>query len=173
MNKEAVHLKIQSVLQKLGAYKYTALILLLGIGLMLLPDGKKSQNQQPTAAASAVESQEDLEQRLEQLLRQVEGAGEVQVLLTMKEGVSYEYQTDIQSTEDESGRELQQETVLVSGGGTETPVTVRTIYPQYRGAVVLCQGADRAAVRLDMIRAVSSLTGLGSDKIHVIKMKDQ
>lgn len=172
MNKEAVQQKLRAVLQKLGAYKYTALILILGVGLMLLPTGKKSQSQQQPMAAAA-ESQQDLEQRLEQLLRQVEGAGEVQVLLTLQEGTSYEYQTDTRTAEDENGRELQQETVLLSGGGTQTPVTVRTVYPRYRGAVVLCQGADRAAVRLDMIRAVSSLTGLGSDKIHVIKMKDQ
>ena len=170
MNKEVIQQKLRAALQRLGTYKYTALILILGVGLMLLPGKKQAQAQ---LAVTVTETQEDLEQRLEQLLRQVEGAGEVQVLLTLKEGTSYEYQADVRSTEDESGKELQQQTVLVSGGGTEAPVTVRTVYPQYRGAVVLCQGADRAAVRLDMIRAVSSLTGLGSDKIHVIKMKDK
>lgn len=39
------------------------------------------------------------------------------------------------------------------------------------GAVVLCTGADDAAVRLSVTNAVSAYTGLGSDKIRVIKMK--
>lgn len=39
------------------------------------------------------------------------------------------------------------------------------------GAVVLCSGADNSAVRLCVTNAVSAYTGLGSDKITVIKMK--
>lgn len=39
------------------------------------------------------------------------------------------------------------------------------------GAVVLCDGARSAQVRLDVTRVVMSYTGLGSDKIAVMKMK--
>lgn len=39
------------------------------------------------------------------------------------------------------------------------------------GAVVVCQGADQPGVRLDVTNAVTAYTGLGSDKISVIKMK--
>ena len=39
------------------------------------------------------------------------------------------------------------------------------------GAVVVCDGAELATVRLDVTNAVISYTGLGSDKISVMKMK--
>lgn len=39
------------------------------------------------------------------------------------------------------------------------------------GAVVVCDGADSAAVRLNVTNAVMAYTGLGSDKIWVMKMK--
>lgn len=39
------------------------------------------------------------------------------------------------------------------------------------GAVIVCQGADISSVRLCVTNAVSAYTGLGSDKIRVIKMK--
>ena len=39
------------------------------------------------------------------------------------------------------------------------------------GAVVVCQGADLPSVCLDVTNAVAAYTGLGSDKISVIKMK--
>ena len=39
------------------------------------------------------------------------------------------------------------------------------------GAVVLCDGADSAQVRLSVIRAVSAFTGLGSDEIVIAKLK--
>ena len=40
------------------------------------------------------------------------------------------------------------------------------------GVVVVCQGAEKAGVRLDIIRAVSSYTGFTSDKITILKMAD-
>ena len=39
------------------------------------------------------------------------------------------------------------------------------------GAVVLCTGAENTAVCLKVTNAVSAYTGLGSDKISVIKIK--
>ena len=53
------------------------------------------------------------------------------------------------------------------------PVVTKTKSAPYLGAVVVCDGADSATVRLRIMQAVSALTGLGSDKISVIKMKRQ
>lgn len=39
-----------------------------------------------------------------------------------------------------------------------------------KGVVISCEGADDPQVRLDIIRAVSSYTGFGSDKITILKM---
>ena len=58
-----------------------------------------------------------------------------------------------------------------TGSSSEAPVAVQVLGPVYRGAVVVAEGADRAAVRLSLVNAVSSLTGLGADHITVIKMK--
>ena len=41
----------------------------------------------------------------------------------------------------------------------------------HSGAVVLCDGAASASVRLAVTNAVASYTGLGCDKIQVMKMK--
>lgn len=40
------------------------------------------------------------------------------------------------------------------------------------GVVVVCAGAENAKVRLDIIRAVRSYTGFGSDKITILKLAD-
>jgi len=40
------------------------------------------------------------------------------------------------------------------------------------GVVVACAGAANASVRLDIIRAVGSYTGFGSDKITILKLKN-
>ena len=56
-----------------------------------------------------------------------------------------------------------------SGSGGEAPVVMSRSYPKFRGAVVLCSG-EGAALTLRVKQALSSLTGLGMDKISVLKM---
>ena len=59
--------------------------------------------------------------------------------------------------------------VLLDGGDREETVVTQTAYPTYRGALVVCQGGDRADVKLAVTAAVSALTGLPSDRVTVVK----
>ena len=88
------------------------------------------------------------------------------------------YQTDseqeIRTNGDGKETRTAVETVLSSRESSrDAPVVVQTIYPTFRGAVVVAEGADAGSVKLDLVNAVSSLTGLGADKITVIKMKSE
>ena len=168
LTKDAVIRTWKKLLQKLGPYRYAAWILLAGILLILYPGRKEEVTEEPAAVPQTVAS---LETRLEELLSHVDGAGKVRVVLSMKTGEEYEYQMDRQENNQGDKQDRREETVLVSENGDDKPVVVKTIYPTYKGAVVVCEGADSAAVRLNIVRAVSSLTGLGSDKITVVKMK--
>ncbi|MDO4990941.1 MAG: hypothetical protein Q4E45_10595 [Eubacteriales bacterium] len=69
-------------------------------------------------------------------------------------------------TEDRSDRQLEQ-ILACSRGVGEARVLLSD-----SGVVVVCRGADDAAVRLDMIRAIRSYTGFGSDKITILKLAD-
>lgn len=40
------------------------------------------------------------------------------------------------------------------------------------GVVVVCEGANDAGVRLEILRAVRSYTGFGLDKISILRMTD-
>ena len=148
-------------------YKYVLIILLVGLILLLLPTGSKTKVK--TAQASPVSEQTQTqtiqveEQRLTTLLQQINGAGQVQVLL------SYRCSAERELATDDSG----EPTIISAGGGAQEAVELKTVSPQYLGAVVVCDGADSASVRLAIIQAVSSLTGLGSNKIAVVKMKGQ
>lgn len=167
--------RLQKLTRGLGKYKYALLVLLIGIALALIPTGGKKQ----TAAAAADTRQAELSQlestrqALRALLRQVEGAGEVDVLLSYSAGAEQVYQTDRESSRGGEDTQTKTAAVLQQNGSERTPVVRKTLYPVYQGAVVVCEGADRAAVRLAIVEAVASLTGLGSDKISVIKMKSK
>ena len=69
----------------------------------------------------------------------------------------------------ETGSKLLGEATLVSGQEGDGTVVVRTVYPTYRGALVVCQGGDRPEVKLAVTEAVAALTGLSADRVTVAK----
>ena len=148
-----------------GKYKYPVLVVLVGLGLMLLPGRTEPES---TAAVAETVSAPDLETRLAAILSQIDGVGRVQVLLTEESGREILYQTDSQT---ETDRRTEDTVLVEDADRTETGLIRQTLEPKYRGAVVLCQGADNPTVRLAIVEAVRCVTGLGADKISVLSMK--
>ncbi|MBE6971027.1 MAG: stage III sporulation protein AG [Ruminococcaceae bacterium] len=151
-------------------YRFAALIILLGIALMLMPVGNDKKESREEDKAEEVFSLEDTERRMEAILSRIEGAGKLQVMLTLKSGARLYLAEDTEESAEENAVQRRKETVIVSkGSGYEDVVVTQQIYPLYQGAVVVCQGGDKAAVRLAITEAVAALTGLSSDKISVVK----
>ena len=167
MRKEVLETWFYKVTQLLKTYKYPCVVLAVGVLLMVLPDLKQQARKEPVVQ----KDQQTLETRMEQILQHVEGAGLVKVLLSEKTGSVCTYQENVSVFSREEESERKTETVLLSTSDGETAIPLQTIYPTYKGAVVLAEGADRPSVKLNLVRAVASLTGLGSDQITVIKMK--
>ena len=159
--------KLQSLFQK---YKYVALVLAVGVVLMLLPTGKETKTQ--TELTIEEDNILSVEVRLTQILQQVKGAGEVHMLLTEAFGEEIVYQTDEDISKSDTSSSSRGDTVTVTDGERNEQGLIRQKNPpQYLGAVVVCQGGDQPTVRLAIIDAVSKVTGLGADKISVLKMK--
>lgn len=157
-----------------GKYKHAILVLLIGLGLLLLPTPGKEEAQEPSVSEAQTEpaAEDDLEARLEQLLSKISGAGEVEVLLTVRSGSEKVYQTDTESDSDDASSRQSVSTVIIEDGdNAESGLVRRTDPPVYLGAVVVCQGADDPKVKLAIVEAVRCVTGLGADQITVVKMK--
>ena len=154
---------IRKIREFLVKYRYALLVLLVGLVLMLLPTGSDPQTKQPITDSSPSKEQ-DVTQELTQILASIQGVGKVQVMLTVEEGEKTVYQYD----EKASGKDT---VIITDGNREETGLVYQVISRKYRGAVVVCQGADSASVRLSVIEAVAKVTGLGTDRISVLKMK--
>lgn len=161
----------QKSLELLKKYRYFLLVLLVGMVLILLPErGGETEAPDPPPSSTAEES--TMEHRLEEILVQIEGAGKVQVMLTEETGEKSTYQTDDDLTDTQDSVTSRRDTVIITDSDrSQQGLICRVDPPQYRGAVIVCQGADRADIRLAIVQAVSNVTGLGADKISVLKMK--
>jgi stage III sporulation protein AG len=152
---------MEKTVDYLKKYRWALLILLIGIVLMLLPGSSKEQ---PPVKETPREEIIGMEQELAHILSQIQGAGNVQVLLTESTGAQTVYQTDKE--------DRHEKTVIITGSDrSQSGLVQRVIPPKYMGAIVVCNGADNASVRLAIVEAVSKVTGLGADRISVLKMK--
>ena len=154
---------IRKIREFLVKYRYALLVLLVGLVLMLLPTGSVPQTKQ-TETESSPSKVQDITQELTEILASIQGVGKVQVMLTVEEGEKTVYQYD----EKTSGKDT---VIITDGNREESGLVYQVISRKYRGAVVVCQGADSASVRLSVIEAVAKVTGLGTDRISVLKMK--
>ena len=164
-------LKMESLTQIYKKYRFVLLILLTGLVLLLLPDSGKKEKEIP-AEEGEVFSLEETQRSMEEILGRIEGTGRLQLMLTLKSSSQLQLAEDQERSAGDSEMQLRQEKVTLNrGSGYEDVIVTRRIYPVYQGALVVCQGADNAAVRLAVTEAVAALTGLSSDRITVVKWK--
>lgn len=162
----------RKVLGFLKKYRYAALVLIIGLAFMLIPSGNEEPQSQAQITTEVKSEDIDFNAMLADILSQIDGAGKVQVLLTVSSGEETLYQTDSQTSSDADSNTMQADTVIVTDSEKNQLGLVRQINPPiYQGAIVVCQGADSSTVRLAIVEAVSKVTGLGADKISVLKMK--
>ena len=154
---------IERLMEFLKKYRFVCIVILAGILLMMLPMGVSVNHTEQAEKEAPKEL--SMEARLTNILSQIRGAGKVSVMLTVAAGEETVYASDQSS----SG---QKDTVTVTDKDrTENGLVVQILPPCYQGALVVCQGAEDPNVRLAIAEAVSSLTGLGTDKITIVKMK--
>lgn len=160
------------VLEFTKKYKYVLVILLLGLLLMALPSNENSSIDAASDPVTHIQTEITINDKLSSLLSKLDGAGKVEVMLTVAHGEETIFQTDNKFSETEQSCTTQQDTVTVTDESRNQTGLIRQINPPvYLGAVILCQGADSASVRLSIVDAVSKATGLGADQISVLKMK--
>ena len=173
-NRDALIERSKKLWSSLGRYKYVLLVMAAGVLLLLLPSAGGG-NEEPQPVTANVEedfSVEALEEKLADTLSRIDGAGGVQVVLTVKSGMRRVLAQDSSVDQDGSAVQRESQTVVISAGsGMQETVLVQQVYPQFQGALVVAEGGGDPVIRLKLTEAVAALTGLGADKISICKGK--
>ena len=159
-------------------YQYFLLVVAVGVILMLtsMPNLKKEEQTDEHTGTEETFRLSEFEQQLEEVLSQIDGAGRVEVTLSLETGAESVSASDVNRSKQSSGTDSTSEnyqsavSIISDGSYGETPILLRSNYPEFRGAVVVCDGADSDRVQLDITDAVRALCGLSSDQISIIKM---
>lgn len=155
-------------------------LLALMLGILLLAAGKsfsfaeketanlpQSENQQVTLSADR-----KTEQRMAEILSKVEGAGQVDVMLTYRQ--TEEKSIARNEVREESSENLRTENtaiLLEDGDGATQPLILSESAPVVEGVVIAAQGADSPVVSAALNQAAQALLDVPAHKVAVLKMK--
>lgn len=124
------------------------IILIIGIAILavsyVLPENKA----QTTPKADYVGEEE----RLSEILSQIEGAGRISVM------ISYETTAEKELVGESEGR------TFTFGGNA---VVKREVYPRVRGVIIVADGANNPVVRQELAEAAAAVTGAAANRICV------
>ena len=155
-------------------YKYILIACLCGLALVCFPS-KSTASEVAAAEHDLTADVLLMERRLEESLSKMTGVGKTDVVLTARcssQAVyAYDEEQSLRQSESERTADSNQTMVFSGSGSSQQPVKLQTLEPEYRGALIICEGGKSAAVKLIVTEAVSALTGIGSDKIVVSEMK--
>ncbi len=119
-----------------------ALILLIAFGGMFT--GKAATEQRGVSAADIADCERELEQRLTAILGQIEGVGNVRVMVTLDTSAQTEY-------------------------GKNADMLLSVTAPEVRGVIVVCDGGDSITVKEKVVNAVSGVFGINTLHISVTR----
>lgn len=167
--------------------KITSVVFIIGIiGIALIflstiiPSKDTSNITEEQISANTISSEEyteRLEIKLTELVEGMHGVGTAKVMVTLENGIEYVYANDQKKTNDTADNStgttdkgtLEEEIIIINGDNGEQAIVVTEIQPTVKGVVIVCDGGDNAAVKNDLINAVSTALNIGSNRISVIK----
>lgn len=110
---------------------------------------------------------ESLENKLSTKLSQINGAGKVSVIISVKQGMITEIATEKKTVTETGIIKIEEAPVLVSG----KPIVLAEKYPDITGVVIIAKGANDLNVRVALVSATQTILGITSDKIEILTMR--
>lgn len=162
--------------QKLKSIKHIEIIIAVILGAIVLliyfSTFNTSSSETSFEATSTTEYAAMLESKLENVIKQIGGVGNVSVMVTLSSGPEYIYATSEEEKINENqgsgstttSTTITKEPVIISGD----IVIVKEIMPTVSGIVVVAGGAQDTRVKLEIIKAIQALLDVPQANIEVL-----
>lgn len=172
---------------KLKKIKHLEIYLVIGLVCIVLfiwffdfGDTKKAEEQNVLTSNSLSSYTNELETKLSKTLSQIDGAGEVSVMITLDGSsqliLAYETESKSNTTDNTTANGTTTKTnnttanstpIIINSNGQSSPLVLSEIMPNIKGVVVVCEGASNIRVKLNILEAVQALLGVNSSQIEI------
>lgn len=177
---EYLNNSINKIIEKLKVDKKSLIVIIIGIiGIFLLVisellpkenHNKSKSAENETISVSYSDYEKDIEQRLQNIISKIDGAGNVSVMVTLDCTVESVYAQEEKDTNG-SNQSHENQYVIVKNDDGESGILLKTTEPQIRGVAVVCSGGASAIVRQNITDTVTAVLGISSARVNISAMK--
>lgn len=171
-------MKIQELIEKIKNDKKLLIIILIGLaGAVMLvfsetasdtPQNTEKETTSVSAMSTTTDIETLLEEKLVSIISQVKGAGKTSAVVSVNSSGEYVY---AQNTKDESdGNSSSRDSEIViyeSQNGVDSGLVLSIRSPDIIGVAVVCEGGESSVVKAEITKLITSLFGIGSDRVYV------
>lgn len=167
---------VEKILEKIKRDKKIAAIVCVGLtGIILLTLSEIMPTKSDTNEKNSKEPvtdirdsyEEDIEKRLTSIVSEINGAGRTEVMVTLASSDENVYAVKEKSSDGSKEREY----IVVDSDNNESGLLLKVIEPEIRGVAIVCEGADSANVRQEIVLTVSAVLGISTNRISIAKIK--
>ena len=160
--------------QKLKGIKHIEIVIALVLGAIILLiyisslSGSSGQQTSTQSITSISSYSSFLENKLSNVLSQIEGAGKVSTMITFESGTEYIYATN---EETKTNTNTNQSSTTTTQTTTKTPkedLLIKEVLPKISGVVIVASGARDTKVKLEIVKAVQAALEVPISKIEVL-----
>ncbi len=168
--------KFKDLFKKIKSVKHIEIFLAVIVGLIVImcyflfiskPEDKKEDNSTENYS-NAQEYADYLENKLCNVLSNITGVGDVSAIITLDGGFTYEYAVDSETNTTTSGSSetsvTVDTTILVNG----EPIVVKVNYPEIKGVVIVADGSENFAIKMNIMEAVQTLLSVDAGSITIL-----
>ena len=163
----------EKITERLKKDKKLLIIVLLGLSgmlLLLFSGGENNEKQAEEISPDIAAVEKSIEEKLSSLIKTVDGAGRVRVIVTVDCLEEKSVAINSESENAENKAEYKSEYVIIESSGDEGGLLLKITAPVIRGVGITCEGAASPGVRQEIIRLVSASLGVPVNRIWVTKM---
>lgn len=169
MNNES---KIKKLIASLKAKKHLEIIIaVIAVAVMLIlyfstkfTSASAKTNTEPVSVSDYCERTQS---ELTAALSAMKGVGKTKVVINWESGV----EQVIAYATSTSGDNITTTPTIIQSQGSSSPIVLKELHPKALGVIIICEGGDNVAVKLDVINAVSALLDIAQNKVNVYAMK--
>lgn len=161
-------LKSRSIRTKaLVAVGVIGMILILISEISFSPDSRKTEK---VVSYDYISYVKNLDKELTEIISSIAGVGQCKVMITLKNTAESVYAKNSEKSFDESSSSENNEYVIYNGTNGDSPILLQENFPEIEGVAIVCSGGDNIAVKEQIIKCVTSLFNISSNRISVSKL---
>ena len=154
-----------------------AVVMIVGIILNVISSfgGETEEKEQISPQTDKIFNESEytgqLENKLEEMISLINGAGETKVIVTLECDYETVYAKDGSIEKDNDSTDEDSEYIIIDSRDIQGGLVLKTVTPKIRGVAVVCAGGDSMYVKTAVTDLLSAVLDIGTNHISVSKLR--